>query len=77
MAIIISKNIFLSHPNLAPLRLGGINFRIQVFSLLANLRTAQIFSYSNTTSTQLGVLVIRNLRVLRDLRGEIEILTAR
>ena len=37
----IRKNIYLSPPNLAPLRLGGRNFQIREFSAAENLRQSR------------------------------------
>jgi hypothetical protein len=37
------KNIYLSLPNLAPLRLGGRNFQIREFSTPENLRQSRKF----------------------------------
>ena len=39
----IRKNIYLSPPNLAPLRLGGRNFQIREFSTPENLRQSRKF----------------------------------
>ena len=48
----IRKNIYLSPPNLAPLRLGGRNFQIREFSTPENLRQSRKFraSYEGSIS---------------------------
>jgi hypothetical protein len=68
----IRKNIYLSPPNFAPLRLGGRNFQIREFSTPENFApVSQIPGYSGTKSTKFMIENIRTLRVLRvSLRGE-------
>ena len=71
----ILKNIYLSPPNLAPLRLGGRNFQIREFSTPENLRQSRKFRAMVVQSSENFLIknwfTLRPEPVLSDVEGRL------